>query len=124
MTTQAQHRGKKMDIDIDDYKRINRHTGRIVGFNSDVVLLDDMEVELLQKFANDFTKAKAVLIDWTISSQTNSERGLSIHKTMTKIHDIVDDTTEVIFGSNTDTTLKSSECRYHMILTGIKEQKI
>ncbi len=109
-----------IDIDTDDYKRIFRHTGGIVGFNSDVVLLADIEVELAQKFADDLTKAKAVLIDWTTSPQANSKRGLNIHKTMTKIHDIVDGTTEVIFGSNTDTTLKSSECRYHMILTGIE----
>ncbi len=112
----------EINIDTDDYKRIFRHTGHIVGFNSDVVLLADMEVELLQKFADDLTKAKAVLIDLTISPQANSKRGLSIHKTMTKIHDIVDDKTEIIFGSNTDTTLKSSECRYRMILTGLREK--
>jgi cell division GTPase FtsZ len=113
-----------MDINIDyqDYKSIYRHKGRIVGFNSEVVRLVDVEEQIAQRWGDDLTKAKAVLINWTTSPQANSKRGLSIQNTMKKIHELVDDKTDCIMGDDIDNSLKPGECRYHIVLTGILDK--
>jgi len=107
----------EIDLDYTDYKTINAHKGFTIGFNSDILLINDLEVELLQRFKKHLAKAKGVLIKYTISEDKNL---LDISVVMEKLNNIIDNNAEIIFGTETDNNLKIEECRFHILITGLE----
>ncbi len=106
-----------IDIDYADYKTINRHNGYTIGFNSDVVLVNDLEVELLKKFKNYLEKAKGILVTYSIKEDKNL---FDISAIMEKLSDITNSDSEIIFGTEIDNNLKINECRFHIYITGLE----
>jgi len=98
-----------------DYKIINAHQGYSVGFNSDIVEVKNLEVELLQRFEKQLTKSKGILINFVI----NEDNSLSdIKSTMGKINNFIDNDTDIIFGTETDNSIKIKECKFEILITG------
>jgi len=107
----------EIDLDYADYKTINAHKGFTVGFNSDIIPINNLEVELLQRFKKYLAKAKGVLIKYTISEDENL---LEISAIMEKLNNIVDNDAEIIFGTETDNNLKIEEYRFYILITGLE----
>jgi cell division GTPase FtsZ len=107
----------EIDLDYADYKTINAHKGFTIGFNSNIVPINNLEVELLQRLKTHLEKAKGVLIKYTINEDKNL---LDISAIMEKLNNIIDNDTEIIFGTEIDNNLKIEECRFHILITGLE----
>ncbi len=75
----------KLNLDYADYKTINAHKGFTIGFNSDVVLVNDLEVELLKKIKNYLEKAKGVLVIYSINKDKNISDIITIMEKLNNI---------------------------------------
>ena len=107
----------EINLDYADYKTINCHKGYTIGFNSDILPINDLEVELLQRFKKHLAKAKGVLIKYTISEDKNL---LDISTIMEKLNNIIDNDVEIIFATEVDNNLKIEECRFHILIAGLE----
>lgn len=107
----------QIDLDYADYKTINAHKGFTVGFNSDIIQVNNLEMELLKKCEKYLTKAKGVLIKFTINKDTSI---VDIRALMEKLNNVIKEDAEIIFGTEIDINLKTEECRFHILLTGLE----
>jgi len=110
-----------IDLDYADYKTINKHKGYCIGFNSEIVLIDTLEVELLNKFKKHFHYAKGILIKYSL----NENQSLcDIKNIMGKIDDNIKNSTpsvDIILGTEDDSSVKLGECKFQIIITGLEK---
>jgi len=110
----------EIDLDYADYKTINAHKGFTIGFNSDVIPINSLEVEFLEKFKIYLSKAKGILIKSEINENNDL---LTINEIMKKVNNIIDNDTDVIFNIEIDNNLLIEECRFHILITGLNTIK-
>ncbi len=108
-----------IDLDYADYETINKHSGYCIGFNSEIVLINNLEIEIIQRFEKDFNKAEGILIKYSINKNQSL---LEISNIMEKINNIIDFDAEVIFGTEIDVDMNIEECKFHILITGLKER--
>jgi len=100
-----------------DYKTINAHQGYSLGFNSDIMKINNLEVELLQKFEKHLCKSKGVLINFII----NENKSLSdISSAIVKINHFINNDTNIIVGTETNSSINTEECKFEILITGLE----
>lgn len=105
------------DVSYADYKSINAHQGYSIGFNSDIVKINDLEVELLQRFEKHLCKAKGILMNFAINGDENLH---DITDTVIKINNFNNNYPDIIFASETDNSIKMEECKFEILITGLE----
>ena len=107
-----------IDIDSADRKTINAHKGYTVGFNSEMIPISILDTELVDRFKNHLSKAKGILIYFTL----NEDQSLhSIGDVMEQIHDIISSDTDIIFSTETEVDIELDKCRFNILLTGLEK---
>lgn len=103
-------------ISYTDYKTVNEHKGHTVGFNSEVILVDDLEKELIERFRSYLPYSKGLLIKYLINED---QCLLPIADITEKVHELVPSECEIVFGTEVDSKLKLNECRFNIQITGL-----
>jgi hypothetical protein len=60
-----------INIDNADRKVINVHTGYMVGFNSEIIALNNLHAELVDRFKDYLAVAKGVLVSSLVGVKCN-----------------------------------------------------
>jgi len=108
----------EIDLSYADYKAINAHQGYSIGFNSGIVKINNLEIELLQRLEKCLRKSKGILINFIINEKESLH---NISNTVVKINDINinNNDTDIIFGSETNNSINIEECKFEILITGL-----
>ena len=106
----------EIDLNYADWKTINEHKGYSIGFNSELVSIDNLEIELFNKLKKYIKQAKGILIKFYINQNQDL---IEISNIMEKINDNTD--ADMIFGTEIDSHIKIDECRFHVQITGLEK---
>ncbi|MFA7084284.1 MAG: hypothetical protein WC141_07105 [Arcobacteraceae bacterium] len=107
-----------IEINNADRKTINEHKGYIIGFNSDVVAIGNMNIELLNRFKDYFSQAKGILVKFSINKKQNI---FEINEVMMQLSDIANNDADIIFGTEINKNIELGKCKFHVDITGIEE---
>lgn len=105
----------EISFDFSDYKTILSHKGKINGIVASCNINEF--IMSLKSFEDSLSKAKGVLMNFRIN---NEQSALIINDFMSKVHDLINEDTEVIFSTEQTKDIEKDEITYQIIITGLK----
>ena len=106
----------KIIMDLEDYKTILTHTGKIDGIVG-ICKINEFDKQLDESFKKSLSKAKALTIKFGFHKNQSL---FIITDYISQIHDLTNIDTEIIFGMEYIDDLDENSLRYEIIVTGIE----
>ena len=103
-------------MDLEDYKSIFTHNGRIDGIVG-TCKINEFDKQLDESFKKSLSKAKALTIKFGFHKNQSL---FIITDYMSQIHDLTNIDTEIIFGTENIDDIDENLLRYEIIVTGIE----
>ena len=103
-------------LTVSDYEMIYNNIGYSIGYQSEVIKIENFNNEIIEKFKKYFTQTKGILLNFTINHDITI-----INNLMEELNDNVSDNCDIIFGTIIDEALSQDELKVNIILTGLEQ---
>ncbi len=98
-----------------DIKDILLKTGQIKGFTQ-ICKTDDVVLNIVQKFGNNFKIVKGLLLVFEFSEKTSL---FKINDIMGSLQESMNESSEVVFFTNINNDLEENDMKYSITITGV-----